>query len=459
MQFECVECGYGCSKWLGKCPGCSAWNTIVEVEQFAESSPDIISKNSILKSESLKLTDIKIEDLERIPAGISGIDRILGGGMVKGEVVLLGGPPGVGKSTLFLQLAGRIACAGNRVLFVSGEENALQVKMRADRLGIDENNITVMSSGDFAEIEKMIREEMPFIVFIDSIQTVVDNSSSGTQGSIKQVKHCGQKLTVLAKNTGTVIFISGQITKQGEIAGPKVLEHMVDAVLYISSLESNERMINAVKNRFGASGDYVLLNITKKGLIEVGKRTFDENRHSVVIGQSTSCIRVGLRLVPVELQALVAGSYFEYPLRRVSGYSRERLLMICAILEKHLSLKLGSSDVYLNISGGNRVEERISDLAVASSIVSCYLNIPVSKDVMFIGELNLSGEIRSVKDIEDRLNFAVSNNYTTIVVPGRSRSAGIDSEKIKIISINSISELENVLNNLKIKKEYSKTVI
>ncbi len=442
MAFVCIECGHSESKWLGRCPRCDEWDTFQE-ESVTE-SPGVIAKE-VLRGKAEKLSEIDCSLYERIISGWSGFDRLIGNGVVKGEVILFGGPPGVGKSTIFLQLAERYSQNGKKVLFVSGEENPGQLKIHADRLNVRGVNITVLGSGDLAEVYKAMEELNPDMVFVDSIQAVADPDYSGMPGSLMQVKKSGLKLTTIAKNTGATVFISGQITKQGDIAGPKVLEHMVDAVVYMDYLETSSRIISITKNRFGSCGDFILYSLNDDGLEELD----DINRSKImsgnrkVPGQITSCTRVGSRLVVVELQTLVTGSYFEYPLRRTSGFSRERLLMINAIVEKHLGLKLGSLDVYLNVSGGNKVTERVSDLGVAGSIYSSMNNIPVSNKVMFLGEMGLNGEIRPQQDVMERIKFAKRNNFEKVVLSGYGKK--IEEKEIKLEYIKNINELKGII--------------
>lgn len=439
MAFECVECGYSDSKWLGRCPRCNEWDTFVETGKFEEKPAKC---KDILDTKAQNLSDVETSRRDRVKTGFEGFDRLLGGGIVEGEVILFGGPPGVGKSTMFLHLADKLGKAGYKVLFVSGEVNPRQLKIHADRLKVNGKNITVIGSGDLVEVEKIIEEIKPDMLFIDSIQAVVDSEYAGSPGSLKQVKKSGQKLTAIAKNTGLMVFISGQITKQGDIAGPKVLEHIVDAVIYMDYLDGDNRVVSAAKNRFGSCGDFVIYSLTPDGLCEIESLDAESiKEHRYITGQVSSCVRVGTRLMVVELQVLAVNSYFEYPLRRTSGFSRERLLMLTAIVEKHLGLKLGLLDIYLNISGGNKVTERVSDLGVAAAIYSSLRNIPVSSKSMFLGEVGLNGEVRPQQDVSERIKFAVRNNFEKVVLSGYGRK--INETGIGLEHIKNISELKN----------------
>jgi DNA repair protein RadA/Sms len=444
MGFECVECGYNSAKWMGRCPQCNEWDTIKEISRF---ETEEVRDADILQSGAEKLSDIKPKLLDRLKSGIDSIDRLLGGGVVDGEVALLGGPPGIGKSTLFLQLADKFAQGNRKVLYISAEESPSQVRIHADRLGIKGDSITVIGSGNLSEAEKVITGSMPDIIFTDSIQAVADPASGGAPGSLRQVKKCGQKLTALAKNKNITVFISGQITKQGDIAGPKVLEHMVDAVLYMDAIEGDLRIVNAAKNRFGSCGDFALFSLTDKGLAETDSLSPSSIQGGdEIIGQVSGCARVGSRLIPLDLQALVTASYFEYPLRRTSGFSRERLLMLTAIAAKYLGLKLATSDVYLNVSGGNSIKERGSDLGVIAAVYSSHNNIGISSRMMFLGELGLSGEVRPLRDVGERIRFAGRNGFDSVILSGYGTK--VSEPNIKLKYIKSVRELGTVLGTV-----------
>jgi len=441
MPFECIECGYVSAKWLGRCPSCREWDTFENTEKYGKKGK-ALSQKGLIRSEPKKLTEIKSTETGRQKCGISGLDRLLGGGVVRGEVILVGGAPGIGKSTLFLQIASNISAAGKNVLYISGEESPAQIKIHAERLRVEGGNITVVSSGDLMEAETAVNEISPDAIFIDSIQAVADPESSGSPGTLNQVKRCGQILTSWAKSSMAPVFISGQITKQGNIAGPKVLEHMVDAVLYMDGIEAGQRIVSAAKNRFGSCGDFVLFNLTDSGL-EEALDIVSKTEENTVIGQSGSCLRTGARFVPFELQSLVSNSYFEFPLRRTSGYSRERLLMLTAICVKHLGLKLGNMDVYLNVSGPNRVNERASDLAVVAAVLSSCRNTGISNKTVFFGEVGLNGEVRPLKDLKLRLDFAARNNFKEAVIPAKEKEISVKG--LKLQRINHVKELEKVL--------------
>ncbi|MDA3793402.1 MAG: AAA family ATPase [Elusimicrobia bacterium] len=441
MAFECVECGYESTKWMGRCPRCDSWDSIVESSKY-ETKDNAVCQTTVATTELKKLSEIKINTEDRIKSGIAGFDRIIGGGLVNQEILLLAGPPGVGKSTLFLQLAQNYSEAGSKVIFVSGEESPSQIKVHAGRLGIGGRGITVIGSGDLGEIKKIVEKEKPDILFVDSIQAVAAPGVTSAPGTLKQVAESGRQLTSVAKNSNTRVIVSGQITKQGSIAGPKVLEHMVDAVIYIDSVEYDTRMITAVKNRFGACGDFALFNLTAKGLKEAGELSGMKAEGSIT-GQVASCVSVGPRLLGVHLQALVSENYFEYPLRRTSGYPRNRLLMLTAIAQKYLGIKPGKFDIYLNVTGHKTVKERSSDLGVITALYSGFKDNPVKGTDMFLGEIGLNGKVLPLKDIRTRIKFAARNNFKRIVFA--SPGIKIKDPGIELKIIDSVKEIRSII--------------
>ncbi len=439
-DFECVECGYGSVKWLGRCPSCSQWDTIVQVSKFT--GPDTeAALEDVLVSEPVRLSDISHESSDKIKSGLKELDNLFGGGFVEGEVILLGGPPGVGKSTLFLQIAGSFSRSGSKVLYISGEENPSQIKIHSTRLGISGENIVLFAVSDLSAAEKEIDRISPDVVIVDSIQAVAVPGETGAPGSVKQVKRSTAKLVSAAKNTKCIVFISGQITKEGSIAGPKVLEHMVDAVAYIDILEADLRIISTAKNRFGACGDFLLYKIGSSGLKEQKQPAAGAAEESIA-GQAAVCVKTGSRFQAARIQALVSESYFEYPLRRTSGFSRERLLMLSAIASKHMGMKLSSSDIYLNVGGGMKINERSADIGVLAALYSNLAGKPPPPGTIFIGEAGLAGEVSPAVDIERRLKFAESNKFSTAVISSKNTAV---KSKIKTIQIEKVKELKNIL--------------
>ncbi len=443
MSYECADCGYQSAKWMGRCPACSRWETFIDIEKEKKAAGGSGGRGTF-KSERMKLSSVKSKSTERIKSRINGIDRLLGGGAVKGEVVLLGGPPGIGKSTLFLQIADNLGRDNGSVLYVSGEENPSQIKVHADRLGISGEGITILCSGNLNEVEEVVEELNPDFVFIDSIQAVADSNDGGSPGSVKQVKKSGQRVAAAAKNTGSVFFISGQITKQGDIAGPKVLEHIVDAVFYMDMVENNVRIISAAKNRFGSCGDFVLFDLSQKGLREMENiERVDKKGEKPAQGSAFCAINSGQRKLVVEIQSLVSPSYFEYPLRRTSGFSRQRLLIISAITVKHMGLNLSGKDIYLNVSGTGMVNERSGDLAVAASLYSSCREVCIPSEFMFMGEVDLNGKVRPLKDAKLRAAFARRNGFSEVVLSGYGEKIKVSG--VKFHYINHIRELKNLI--------------
>ncbi len=439
-DFECVECGYGSVKWLGRCPSCSQWDTVVQVSKFAGGGSQETLEDVIV-SEPVRLSEVSSETSEKIKSGLKELDRLFGGGFVEGEVILIGGPPGVGKSTLFLQLAGSFSKSGKKVLYISGEENPSQIKIHASRLGIGGENIILMAVSDLTAAEKEIELNSPDVVIVDSIQAVAVPGESGAPGSLKQVKRSTAKLVSVAKNTKCIVFISGQITKEGSIAGPKVLEHMVDAVSYIDILETDLRIITTAKNRFGACGDFLLYKIGSSGLKEHKQPAAGAAQESIA-GQAVVCVRTGSRFQAARIQALVSESYFEYPLRRTSGFSRERLLMLSAIASRHMGMKLSSSDIYLNVGGGLKISERSADIGVLAALYSNLAGKAPPAGTIFIGEAGLAGEVSPADDIERRLKFAESNKFSTAVISSKNTAV---KSGIKTIRIGKVKELKNII--------------
>ena len=454
MAFECAECGYGSMKWLGRCPSCSQWDTFVE-----DSGPDCIPdpESDLVNSGAEELSRVTPGQLERVKTGFPGMDRLLGGGAVGGEIVLLGGPPGIGKSTLFLQMAGLMSSKGKRVLYVSGEENPSQIRIHADRIKVSGENITVFSSGNIKDIRQISGDIRPDVIFVDSIQAVADTDGGGAPGTVKQVKKSGQAMTALAKNSGSVVFLSGQITKQGDIAGPKLLEHMVDAVIYMEPREGDERVLTAAKNRFGPCGEFLVLAMGESGLADSGGHLFPEDlRNTPAAGRAYCCIRAGRSLTSAEIQTLATPSYFEYPVRRTSGFSRERLMMLSAIVVKHLGVKLANTDIYLNVSGPARAGERSSDLAAVASLYSGCRELPIPGDTVFAGEVGLGGEMRPLRDAGERRSFAEINGFRKILLPAGSPGAG-EKEGVECIYLENIKQLDAVLHgNMRSVKRLSK---
>ncbi len=402
--FECIECGYKSAKWMGKCPACGSWDSFVEITEEKKAA---VSKTP---SKILKFDEIEKEEIERFSSGDSELDLVLGGGIVPGSLVLIGGSPGVGKSTLMLKLAGNI---NKKVLYVAGEESPGQIKIRAQRLGIKNKDLFIMPE---IVVENIINEIKNYdLVIIDSIQTIYSEKLQSAPGSVSQVREATFELMRAAKENKIPIFIIGHITKEGSIAGPRVLEHMVDTVLYFEGEASRElRILRAFKNRFGSTSEIGIFEMTKQGLISAKNKSFFSKK--ALPGSAITVILEGTRPIVLEVQALVSESY-GVPKRSATGFDLPRLNMILALLEKKLNLPFNQYDVFINVTGGIKINEPAADLAIIAAIVSSFRNRPISKESVFIGEVSLVGDIREVPGLEQRLKEAANLGFKRAIVP------------------------------------------
>ncbi|MDP2892345.1 MAG: DNA repair protein RadA [Bacillota bacterium] len=429
--FMCGECGYESPKWMGKCPGCMQWNTMTEVAQKS----NLLSSIAKLTGEPLSLDKIIEEETPRVPTGISELDRVLGGGAVRGSVILTGGEPGIGKSTLMLQASGKLCENGSRVLYVTGEESAKQVKMRASRLNISHGNLFVLAETDVNEILSKVADIKADFLMVDSIQTIYDPDFDCSPGSVSQVRECAAKLLYYAKSTSVTVFIVGHVTKEGAIAGPRIMEHMVDTVLYFEGENFNAfRILRAVKNRFGSTNEIGVFEMRQEGMAEVlnPSAMLLSSRVQGVAGSAVACCMEGTRPVLAEVQALVSPASFGVPRRMASGVDYNRLAMLAAVLEKRVGLNLSNQDIYINVVGGIRLEEPAYDLALACAIASSFKNIPVFPDTAIIGEVGLTGEVRDVGQMEKRLAECAKLGFARCIVPrGTSlKSSGITLSRV-----------------------------
>lgn len=426
QQFICTECGYRSTKWYGKCPGCDSWNTLEENEQEEESTHSS-SKNKSIRNKkssytSSKLTDINVPDNIRILTKINEFDRVLGGGIVQGSVVLLSGEPGIGKSTMLLQVCASLGHS-QKLLYVSGEESQGQIKLRAKRLEIESDNLYILTETEINDICDEIDLLSPDVVIIDSIQTMYDDSSSSAPGTVSQIRNSAQQLIRQAKSNNCAILIVGHVNKDGAIAGPKILEHMVDTVLYFEGEKQHSyRILRAVKNRFGSTNEIGVFEMQEMGLCEVENPSemLLSERTNQVSGSCTMCVMEGTRPILAEVQALVSTTSYPSPRRMSSGIDYNRVSLITAVLEKRLGLRFSSQDVYINVAGGLRVDEPSSDLAVCLALISGIKDIPVPDDVVAIGEIGLSGECRGVGFVENRINEAVRLGFGRILIPHKN---------------------------------------
>ena len=435
-RFICQQCGAIAPKWMGRCPECNSWNSIVEEAVLPEKKLEGPYRNPQL------LQEIEYSEDERILTSIAELDRVLGGGIVPGSLVLIGGDPGIGKSTLMLQICGNLSRERN-VLYISGEESEKQIKLRADRLGIRDGNLYIMAENNMNSIEVAIKELRPQVAIIDSIQTVYYPELSSGPGSVSQVRESTVKSLSLSKDTDTAIFIVGHVTKEGSLAGPKLLEHMVDAVLYFEGERYHSyRLLRSVKNRFGSTNEIGIFEMRDKGLEEVSRpsKYFLSGKLKDSAGSAVVCILEGTRPLLVEVQALVSRSGFNIPRRQTSGVDYNRAALLIAVVEKKLGYMLGQEDIYINVAGGIKVEEPGADLAVVAAIASSFKNRPVSEDTVIIGEVGLAGEVRAVSHVEKRIQEASKLGFAKAVIPYENAVDISGSAKIKLQGVKNIGE-------------------
>ena len=417
--FVCGECGYETPKWVGKCPGCGEWNTMVEDVRLPQKAAESAAPRPAHTFSAMPLSQINAADEHRFVTGISELDRVLGGGIVKGSVILLSGDPGIGKSTILLQVCN--ALQGDiKILYVSGEESAIQIKLRAKRIGVESDAVSVMTETDVQTVCEYINSARPDLVMIDSIQTMQHPDISSSPGSIVQVRESANLLLRTGKSLDIPIFIVGHVNKGGDIAGPKVMEHIVDTVLYFEG-ERNQsyRILRAIKNRFGSTNEIGVFEMTETGLAEVENPSamMLSGRMSDVSGGCITCIIEGTRPILAEVQGLVAATGFGNARRTAAGFDYNRLNLLLAVLEKRLGLMFSNLDTYINIVGGIRLDEPAADLAVAMALVSGLRDIPIDENTIAFGEIGLSGELRSVPRAQARVNEAERMGFTRCILP------------------------------------------
>ncbi len=417
--YVCSECGYVSPKWMGKCSECGGWNTFIEDIQVSKAVSSAISSKTITSFSARPLSKIDAKDEHRFITGISELDRVLGGGIVKGSVVLLSGDPGIGKSTILLQVCSALQ-EGLHILYVSGEESAIQIKLRAKRIGVESDTVSIMTETDVQMVCEYINSAKPDLVIIDSIQTMQHSDISSAPSSIVQVRECTNMLLKVAKGLDIPIFIVGHVNKGGDIAGPKVMEHIVDTVLYFEG-ERNQsyRILRAIKNRFGSTNEIGVFEMTETGLSEVENPSamMLSGRMSDVSGGCITCIIEGTRPILAEVQGLVTTTGFGNARRTATGFDYNRLNLLLAVLEKRLGLYFSNLDTYLNIVGGIRLDEPAADLAVAMSLVSGLRDIPIDENTIAFGEVGLSGELRSVPRAQARVSEAARMGFKRCILP------------------------------------------
>ncbi|MDR0396369.1 MAG: DNA repair protein RadA [Oscillospiraceae bacterium] len=441
LTYRCAACGYETPRWLGKCPGCGEWNSL---EEFApEPIPLKSAKRAAGSSASVPLSAITTDTPDREAIGIAELDRVLGGGIVPGSLLLLGGDPGVGKSTLLLQASHRLACAGKRVLYVSGEESARQIKLRARRLGVDSDNLFLLTETNTEAIAAQFDIVKPDAMIVDSIQTTVSPDTPSMPGSVPQVRACASAMSALAKSSGCAVFLVGHVTKDGAIAGPRVLEHMVDAVLYFEGERRHAyRMLRAVKNRFGSVQELGLFEMTERGMAEVEnpEAMLLSPRAHGVSGSVVTCAIEGTRPLLVDVQALVTRSALASPRRTVDGVDAGRVALLLAVLEKRAGLRLYDQDVFVNIAGGMTLSEPAADLALTVAVASSLRNVVVPDQWVVFGEVGLAGEARGVPLTERRLAECARLGFTRAIAPKTSTRGVKVPDAMRLVGVESVAE-------------------
>lgn len=438
--FFCTQCGNETPRWQGQCPACGAWNTITEQKQSTgkvRSTHDFLSGN---KAQSISALTDSVEI--RFSTGMGELDRVLGGGAVKGSLVLVGGAPGIGKSTLLLQICNQL-CTFAKVLYVSGEESAHQIKMRGNRLGVKNDGLLLLSETELSEILASVEAEQPDILIVDSIQTVFDGNQDAAPGSVGQVKACTMALMQLAKHNGITVFVIGHVNKDGAIAGPKVLEHMVDCVLYFEGdAHSTYRILRAAKNRFGATNEIGVFEMENSGLCEVPNPSemLLSGRPQNTSGTCVTCVMEGARPVLAEVQALLAPSAYATPRRSCNGFDFGRCAMLMAVLEKRGGFKLSTMDAYLNIIGGLSVDEPGADLAAVLALASSYTDLPIDGRIAAIGEVGLAGELRNVSNLSQRLSEVRRLGFSTCIVPKQKHGKELAVDGLDIVQADNVSD-------------------
>ena len=442
--FFCQNCGHESAKWLGQCPACKQWNSFVEERvKPAAKSTVLLGQDKVRAAKAVSINSVSQEERERALTGMSELDRVLGGGIVKGSMTLIGGDPGIGKSTLLLQVCRNMAAAGRRIMYISGEESASQIKMRADRLGSFSDSLMLLCETDLDLIAQAVSDSSPEMIVIDSIQTMHSDSVDAAAGSVSQVRESTALLMKIAKIMDISVFIVGHVTKEGTVAGPRVLEHMVDTVLYFEGdRHAAYRVLRAVKNRFGSTDEIGGVEMCPEGLsqVENPSQFMLSGRPENASGAVVSCCMEGTRPILVEIQALVCRTNFGFPRRQANGTDSGRLNILMAVLEKRLGVQVSDCDAYVNIAGGIKVNEPALDLAIVLSVISSFKNRPIDDSVMAFGEVGLSGEVRSVSLAEQRVREAMKMGFTTVILPRTNAERMKDIKGIKIVPVSSVKD-------------------
>lgn len=440
-KYVCQQCGYETARYMGKCPECGQWETFVEetiVKENPSNSSSLVPDNS---TPPTLIKNVSIGKEIRIPTKISEFDRVLGGGLVQGSLILIAGDPGIGKSTLLLQMGGELSKSGKKILYVSAEESSSQVKLRSDRLGVNTDNLYIYANTNFELIKKHVLDQHPEVVVIDSIQAIYSESVQSSAGSVSQIRECCNELMRIAKQKNITIVVVGHVTKEGNIAGPKVLEHMVDTVIQFEGDKyKSYRILRAVKNRFGNTSEVGIFEMRTNGLAEIinpSELFIKEYNQSQTTGSVIIVTNEGTRPMLVEIQALVGTTPYPSPRRVVNGVDFSRVLQILAVLEKRVGLNLSKQDVYVNVIGGIDIQEPAADLGIALAVATCARDVVIDPHTAIVGEIGLSGEIRAVNNIEKRIREVEKLGFKKIIIP-ESNSIGEEFKNIKIVRVKKI---------------------
>ena len=442
--FFCKECGHETSKWMGQCPGCHEWNTLVEEPVGKKSASTVSRRGPGTLQHPVLLSEVTLEEQDRMGTGFEELDRVLGGGIVKGSLMLVGGDPGIGKSTLLLQVCRNMAISGTRVLYISGEESLKQIKLRANRIGEITGELRFLCETCLEQIEDVIKESNPQVVVIDSIQTMFREEVTSAPGSVSQVRESTSALMQIAKGLGIAIFIVGHVTKEGVVAGPRMLEHMVDTVLYFEGeRHASYRILRGVKNRFGSTNEIGVFEMQEQGLAEVENPSefMLSGRPEDASGAVVACLIEGTRPILLEVQALVATTKFGMPRRTAAGTDYNRVNLLMAVLEKRCHYDLSNCDAYINIAGGMRMNEPALDLAIVMALVSSYKDRPMNPKLIIFGEVGLAGEVRAVSMAEQRVSEAVKLGFEACMLPAVSLAKmKKQNSKIQLFGVENVRE-------------------
>lgn len=443
-RYVCQNCGYVSPQYFGRCPNCGAWNQMVEEVYTADANKKVGGSSNGVQSQPVALDAVNLDDNKRIPTHISELDRVLGGGVVPGSLVLIGGDPGIGKSTLLMQVSGQLAkTSGEQVLYVSGEESASQIRLRAERLGVGGKHVVVYPETDMDLIRRAIKEVKPGFLIIDSVQTMNEPALASAAGSVSQVREVTNELMRIAKNDGLTTFVVGHVTKDGAIGGPKMLEHMVDTVLYFEGdMHHTYRILRAVKNRYGSTNEIGIFSMEEDGLhvVDNPSESFLEERLPHATGSAIVVSMEGTRPILVEIQALMSPTLFGNAKRTTTGIDHNRAALIMAVLEKRANLLLQNQDAYLKATGGVKLDEPAIDLAIAMAVASSYQDAEVDPGDCFVGEIGLTGEIRRVNRIESRIEEAAKLGFKRIFVPKNNLSRYKPTAKIQVVGVTTITQ-------------------